>query len=101
MQLDKHLDYIHRLLEHDKDLARHLTFKVQSKNHGDRSRLLKFAQYSGPDNDTSILLGTYAYNWYCQPLQFWDYSSVMDCNVSVDPQEQIYQAFRQSTHDHA
>jgi hypothetical protein len=101
MQLDKHLDYIRRLLEHDKELAGHLGFKVQPKNHGDKSRLLKFAQYLGPDKDTSTLLAAYANNWYNQPLQFWDHSSAMGCNVSVDPQEQIYQAFLQSTHDHA
>jgi hypothetical protein len=101
MQLDKHLDDIRRLLERDKELAGHLGFKVQRKNHGDKSRLLKFAQYLGPDEDTSTLLATHAYNWYCQPLQFWDHSSAMGCNVSVDPQEQIYQAYLQSTRDHA
>jgi hypothetical protein len=101
MQLDKHLDYIRRLLEHDKELAGHLDFKVQPKNHGDKSRLLKFTQYLGPDKDTSTLLAAYANNWYYQPLQFWDHSSTMGCNVSVDPQGQIYQAFLQSTHDHA
>ena len=101
MQLDKHLDYIRRILEHDKELARRLGFKVQQKNHGDKSRLLKFAEYLGPDHDTSALLATYATEWYYQSLQFWDHSSAVACNVLVDPQEQIYQAFLQSTHDHA
>jgi hypothetical protein len=101
MQLDKHLDSIRRFLEHDKELASHLGFKVQPKNHGDKSRRLKFAQYLGPDEDTSTLLTTYARNWYDQPLQFWDHSSAMGCNVSADPQEQIYQAYVQSTHDSA
>jgi hypothetical protein len=55
----------------------------------------------GPDEDTLTLLANCAINWYCQPLQFWDHSPAMGCNVSVDPQEQIYQAFLQSTHDHA
>jgi len=101
MQLDEHLDYIRRLLEHDKELARHLGFKVQPKNHGDKNRLLKFTEYLGPDNDTLTLLGTHAYNWYDQPLQFWDNTLAMSYDNSVDPQEQIYQAFLQSTHDHA
>ncbi|OAL06963.1 hypothetical protein IQ06DRAFT_341747 [Phaeosphaeriaceae sp. SRC1lsM3a] len=101
MQLDKHLDSIRLLLEHDKELARQLGFKVQAKNHGDKSRLLKFAHYLGPDNDTSTLLAAYAQNWYYHPLLFWDHSSAMGCNISVDPQEQIYQAFLQATHDHA
>jgi hypothetical protein len=101
VQLDEHLDYIRRLLEDNKELAGHLAFKVQPKNHGDKSRRLKFAQYLGPDEDTLTLLATYANTWYYQPLQFWDHSSVMGCNVSGDPQEQIYQAFRQSTHDNA
>jgi hypothetical protein len=101
MQLDEHLGYIRRLLEHDKELARCARFKVQPKNHGDKNRLLKFTEYLGPDNDTLTLLNTHAFNWYHQPLQFWGNSSVMGYDVSVDPQEQIYLAFLQSTHDHA
>jgi hypothetical protein len=101
MQLDQHLDYIRRLLEHDKELARHLGFKVQPKNHGDKSRLLKFGHYLGPDNDTSTLLESYAVKWYCDPLQFWDHSSATGYNVLADPQEQIYLAYLQSMHDHA
>jgi len=101
MQLDEHLGYIRRLLEHDKELARRLGFKVQPKNHGDKNRLLKFTEYLGPDNDTLTLLDTHAYNWYRQPLQFWGNSLAMGYDDSVDPQEQIYQAFLQSTHDHA
>jgi hypothetical protein len=101
MQLDQHLDHIRRLLEHDKELARHVGFKVQPKNHGDKSRLLKFAEYMGPDNDTSTLLESYAVKWYYDPLQFWDHSSATGYNVLADPQEQIYQAYLQSMHDHA
>lgn len=101
MRLDEHLSHIRRLLERDKELARHLGFKVQPKNHGDKNRLLKFAEYSGPDNDTLELLKTHAHNWYHQPLQFWGNSLAVECDVSIDPQEQIYKAFLQSTHDHA
>ncbi|KAH7111341.1 hypothetical protein B0J11DRAFT_585897 [Dendryphion nanum] len=101
MRLDEHLSHIRRLLECDKELARRLGFKVQPKNHGDKNRLLKFAEYSGPDNDTLELLDTHAQNWYHQPLQFWGNFLAVDCDVSIDPQEQIYKAFLQSTHDHA
>jgi len=101
VQLNQHLGYIRRLLEHDKELARHLGFRVQPKNHGDKNRLLKFTEYLGPDKDTLILLNTHAGNWYHQPLQFWENTLAMGHDVSVDPQEQIYQAFLQSTHDHA
>ncbi|KAH7096059.1 hypothetical protein FB567DRAFT_544299 [Paraphoma chrysanthemicola] len=101
IQLDNHLDCIRRLLEDDKVLARQLGFKVQPKNHGDKSRVQKFTEYLGPDHGTLTLLATSAAIWYDQPLQFWDTSLATGCNVSVDPQQQIYQAFIQSTHEHA
>jgi hypothetical protein len=101
MKLDEHLGYIRSILERDKQLARHLGFNVQPKNNGDKRRIQKFTQYMGPDDDTRKLLTTNVDNWYHQPLRFWDHSSTIDCDVSVDPQEQIYKAFLQSTHDSA
>jgi hypothetical protein len=82
-------------------LAHRLGFKVQEKNQGDKRRLQKFAEYLGPDHDTLALLTTYANKWFYQPLQFWDHSSTVAYDILVDPQAQIYQAFLQSTHDHA
>jgi hypothetical protein len=99
--LNQHLENICHLLEHDKELARRLIFKVQPKNYGDKNRLLKFKQYSGPDKDTLELLANYAYGWTYQPLQFWDPSLAMGYDVSVDPQVNIFCAFLQSKHDHA
>lgn len=100
-KLDELLESIRQLLDDDKELARHLDYKIQPKNNGDRQRLAKFAKYSGPDNDTLELLKNYARNWYDNPTLFWDCSSMMEFDVVTDPQAQIFRAFLQSKHDSA
>lgn len=100
-RLNEHLEYLQNYLEGDKETARHLKFKVQWKNHGDRKRLLKFAHYSGPDEDTLELLHGCAQRWFKYPDQFWNHGSFTDSNALVDPHIQIFKAFVETMHDHA